>query len=121
MASLEDRIRARAHELWEADGSPDGRHVDYWLQAERELTAPAPKASPNEGEGNRSATRRYNSRVKKFAESGQVEAASRDAAAALDDPQEAKALRKAERAGKARSHGEDPAISHAGGQTERTV
>jgi len=121
MVSLEDRIRARAHELWEQDGRPDGRHVDYWLLAERELTTPAPDAPPNEGEGNRSATRKYNSRTRKFVESGQVEAASRDAAAALDDPKEANALRQAERAGKARSHGEDPAISHAGGHKEGTA
>ena len=36
----EDRrhaIRERAFALWEADGRPEGREMDYWLQAEREL------------------------------------------------------------------------------------
>ena len=32
-------IRERAHALWEADGCPEGRDIDYWLQAEEEITA----------------------------------------------------------------------------------
>ncbi|SEI17716.1 Protein of unknown function [Rhizobium tibeticum] len=32
-----ERIRRRAYELWEREGSPPGRHDDYWLQAEREI------------------------------------------------------------------------------------
>ena len=31
-------ISARAFELWERDGRQQGRDVDYWLQAEAELT-----------------------------------------------------------------------------------
>lgn len=34
---LEYKIRQRAYELWEADGAPAGRHLDYWLAAEKEL------------------------------------------------------------------------------------
>jgi hypothetical protein len=30
-------IRARAHALWEAAGQPQGRHEEFWLQAEREF------------------------------------------------------------------------------------
>lgn len=30
-------IRERAYALWEADGRPEGRERDYWLQAEQEL------------------------------------------------------------------------------------
>ena len=33
----ESRIRARAHELWEQNGRPQGRDEQFWLQAEREL------------------------------------------------------------------------------------
>lgn len=33
-----DEIRERAYCLWQADGSPDGRDMDYWLRAERDLT-----------------------------------------------------------------------------------
>ncbi len=31
-------IRARAHELWEQHGRPAGRDLEFWLQAERELS-----------------------------------------------------------------------------------
>jgi hypothetical protein len=34
---LKRRIRARARELWEADGRPEGRDMDYWIKAEEEL------------------------------------------------------------------------------------
>jgi hypothetical protein len=30
------RIRERAYELWEREGHPQGRHLDHWVQAERE-------------------------------------------------------------------------------------
>ena len=38
-----DRIRERAYSLWQADGSPEGRDMDYWLRAERDLTVATPK------------------------------------------------------------------------------
>ena len=39
IADLTARIRARAYELWAADGRPEGTQVGYWLKAERELKA----------------------------------------------------------------------------------
>ena len=33
-----ERIRKRAWELWEQQGRPVGRDVEFWLQAERELS-----------------------------------------------------------------------------------
>jgi hypothetical protein len=30
-------VARRAYELWEADGRPSGRDMDYWLQAEAGL------------------------------------------------------------------------------------
>ena len=33
----EDRIRARAHQLWEAEGRPHGRDREHWEQAAREI------------------------------------------------------------------------------------
>lgn len=35
----EDRIRARAHEIWQREGSPEGRENDHWKEAEQELDA----------------------------------------------------------------------------------
>ncbi len=36
-ASLEDRIRNRAYELWIASGRLDGQADQHWLTAEREV------------------------------------------------------------------------------------
>ena len=63
----------------------------------------------NEGEGNRTAAREYNRATTKFAEGGKVDAKAREAAKAVDGPQ-GDALRRAEEAGKAHSHGEDPLL-----------
>jgi hypothetical protein len=38
--TTEDRVRGRAHSIWEAEGRPEGRDRDHWLQAERELSEP---------------------------------------------------------------------------------
>jgi hypothetical protein len=34
----EERIRQRAHEIWEREGRPEGRHEEHWAQAIREIT-----------------------------------------------------------------------------------
>ena len=44
----EERIRRRAHELWEREGRPDGREAEHWDVAERELERDA-AASVAEG------------------------------------------------------------------------
>jgi len=36
-AQLEEQIRCRAYELYEARGREDGRDLDDWLQAEGEI------------------------------------------------------------------------------------
>jgi hypothetical protein len=36
-----ERIAARAYEIWQANGCPEGRDAEYWYQAERELRARA--------------------------------------------------------------------------------
>ena len=49
---LRARIEERAYSLWESDGRPEGRALDYWLQAEQEILAQAEAArarSPQEG------------------------------------------------------------------------
>ncbi len=33
----QDRIRGRAREIWEENGQPEGRDLEFWLQAEREF------------------------------------------------------------------------------------
>ncbi len=34
---LEEQIRARAYELWQQAGKPQGREDEFWHQAERAL------------------------------------------------------------------------------------
>jgi len=33
----ERNIRERAYAIWEKEGRPDGKSLDYWLQAEGEI------------------------------------------------------------------------------------
>ena len=34
-----DRIQSRAHEIWEREGRPHGRHDEHWFQAQAEVEA----------------------------------------------------------------------------------
>jgi hypothetical protein len=48
-------IADRAYQLWESEGRPEGRDVDHWFRAERELSGaepelPADEAHPPEDE-----------------------------------------------------------------------
>jgi hypothetical protein len=63
----------------------------------------------NEGEGSRTADRAYTNATKDFIKSGRVEEKARDAAKAIDGP-EGEELKRAEDAGRAKSHGEDPKL-----------
>jgi len=35
----EERIRRRAHEIWEREGRPEGRREEHWARARREAEA----------------------------------------------------------------------------------
>ncbi len=37
-------VKDLAYRLWDEAGRPDGRDLDFWIQAETELTKPAAKA-----------------------------------------------------------------------------
>ncbi len=104
----EQHIRDRAHQKWLEDGQPDGRDLDHWLKAETELFGDLQTEHPseNEGEGSYTAARAYNAETEKFAKSGRVKEKAREAQKAVDGP-EAAELKRAEKAGKSRSRGED--------------
>ncbi len=42
----DDRIRRRAHAIWEREGRPDGRQQEHWAQARREIEAEERTAPP---------------------------------------------------------------------------
>ena len=46
---LRRRITERARQLWEEDGRPAGRDMEYWLKAEEELGVRLERASRAEG------------------------------------------------------------------------
>jgi hypothetical protein len=41
---MEDQVRRRAYELWEADGSPQGQDQQYWFKALAEVASSAAAA-----------------------------------------------------------------------------
>ncbi|MFC6489384.1 DUF2934 domain-containing protein [Nitratireductor sp. GCM10026969] len=47
----EDKIRARAYEIWEQEGRPSGRAEEHWEKARREIEDGQPAAVPEPGEG----------------------------------------------------------------------
>lgn len=38
---MEEQVRRRAYEMWEADGRPEGRDQQYWFKAMAELAGAA--------------------------------------------------------------------------------
>jgi hypothetical protein len=67
------------------------------------------KAERNEGEGNRTAARRYNKAQQEFVRSGKVEKKAREAREASEGP-EGDELRDAELVGKRHTAEEDPEV-----------
>lgn len=47
---FEDRVRARAHALWEAEGRPEGRAEAHWSQALAEEAGGRPAGTEEAGE-----------------------------------------------------------------------
>jgi hypothetical protein len=39
MNDHDERIRQRAHEIWEEEGRPEGREYSHWLRARAEILA----------------------------------------------------------------------------------
>lgn len=66
-----------------------------------------------QGEGDYEAARNYRKDVEEFIDSGKVDEAMREAAPRNEA--EARQMEKAEKAGKARAKGEDPALKKGGG------
>jgi hypothetical protein len=63
----------------------------------------------NEGEGNKTAARKYNQDQQRFVKSGQVEPKAKEAEQAIEGEERAE-LERAEAEGKRHSHGEEPAL-----------
>jgi hypothetical protein len=108
-----DQLRNRAYQIWERKGHPQGRDLEHWLEAERELEADdernhrAKKEEAGIGErrGGLEAARAYNRDVQEFGRHENVEAKAQEAKHAIEGA-EASELKRAEAIGKSRSRGQ---------------
>jgi hypothetical protein len=44
--SDDDKIKARAHQIWEREGRPHGRHHEHWEEARRQVEAEHGRSTP---------------------------------------------------------------------------
>lgn len=96
------RIRERAYQIWIREGQPEGRELENWHQAERELAEEDARAEDEHEEDGLAAAREYDRDAEEFGESGNVDRSAREASDSLSGP-EAEKLKEAEAAGKSRS------------------
>lgn len=38
--AIDEKVRQRAHQIWQEEGCPEGRATIHWLRAEREVITP---------------------------------------------------------------------------------
>lgn len=57
MSVAHEQVRELAYRLWQEDGAPEGRAMDYWLQAEAALTAIPTKAPAKPAAAPKAATK----------------------------------------------------------------
>ncbi|MGA2409136.1 MAG: DUF2934 domain-containing protein [Candidatus Binataceae bacterium] len=110
---MSDRIREHAYHIWEKEGRPEGRDIDHWTQAEREIGKNG-NSSENHASETASdphgihAAEEYNRGVQKSVQSGKSGSAANEAKEAIDGP-EGESLKQAEKAGKRASKGNEAA------------
>jgi hypothetical protein len=51
MDDHDERIRKRAHEIWEEEGRPEGREYSHWLRARADVNEADVEASQRAGNG----------------------------------------------------------------------
>ena len=51
MNDHDERIRQRVHEIWEAEGRPEGREYSHWLRARAEIAEEDGDAAPHAKSG----------------------------------------------------------------------
>ena len=100
-----DQLRSRAYQIWESEGRPQGRDLEHWLEAERELEAEDRKPRPKKEEAGLEAARAYNRDAQEFGRHENVEAKAQEAKHAIEGA-EASELKRAEAIGKSRSRGQ---------------
>ena len=101
-----DQLRNRAYQIWERKGRPQGRDLEHWLEAERELEAEDDrKHRAKKEEAGLEAARAYSRDAQEFGRHENVEARAEEAKHAIEGA-EASELKRAEAIGKSRSRGQ---------------
>jgi hypothetical protein len=108
-----EAIRKRAHDIWERQGRPEGRHEDHWREAEAKLLAAAGDRG-NEGEGNKTAAFAFDRSQTESVQNADLQALGSSARGALEGAEGAE-LKTAEEQARSRSRGEDPALNQKAG------
>ncbi len=93
------RVRLRAYLIWERQGRPEGREVEHWLAAERDVAQEEDAAGLRAG-------RQYDEDLSRFENGGRVEKAAKAAREALEGP-ERDQLEWAQETARRASKGED--------------
>lgn len=60
MSDMNKRIEQRAHEIWEREGKPHGKHDEHWAQAEAEIRAESGAEKPAKAAGKSKAAKPKN-------------------------------------------------------------
>lgn len=47
--NVEEQIRQRAHQIWEAEGRPDGQEYEHWMRAREEIAPADKEGNPQAG------------------------------------------------------------------------
>jgi hypothetical protein len=76
---------------------------------EKDNSAARDSVQKNEGEGNRTAARKYNDATRRFVQSGRVQESGERAKSAIEGDEKA-GLERAEKTGKSKMREEDPAV-----------
>lgn len=46
---IDERVRERAYQLWEAEGKPEGHDFEHWMRAREEIEPFAKEGDPTAG------------------------------------------------------------------------
>jgi general stress protein YciG len=71
------RVRMRAYLIWEREGRPEGKELEHWLAAEREISKEQDAAGLRAGMA-------YDRDLQQFEKTGRVEKAAKEAERALN-------------------------------------
>ena len=113
-SNQQTRVSETAYFIWESENRPNGKALDHWLRAERQIpsednvTAQSNFDSESSDKEGIRAAKQYERSAQDFEDSNKADSKAEEAKRAIEGS-EASALRAAEEEGKKRRKGEDKA------------